>query len=95
MPTKIRFKDGFQYHPERFLYDPVSNRRDAEGALPTIRFGHVRSAHGRWFKLFGLEIVSEAFDIPDEVLLEDLHVHAITTSRTTAGMAFDMGMGRV
>jgi len=65
--TKVCLPDGFQYHSEGLLYNPVADRRDAQRAhlYPTscFYFPDVRSSHRLWLKPPRLQVFLESLEV--------------------------------
>jgi hypothetical protein len=52
--AEISFTDGFENHPESFLYNPIFNGRNSEWSELSIAFRNVDSPYRIWFKGFRL-----------------------------------------
>jgi hypothetical protein len=92
--TKIRFVDGLQNHAERFLYNPVSYGRDAQGAYPAVGFRNVYPPYRIRFEDARPEICGKLLEITLHSLIEGLHVYAVTSRRFTAGVLGDIIMSQ-
>jgi len=68
------------------LYDPITNGRNAQRALLSIRFLDVHPPRRTSHKLFRLESGVQAILIPVQIGLPHAHVHAVASGSFAAGV---------
>jgi hypothetical protein len=79
--TKIRLKNGFEDHPQGFLYNSIPDGRYAQWALCTIGFRNVHPSDWGRCKRFRPQFFGDLLEVFFQLFVKEFHVHAIATRR--------------
>src|SRR4051794_34796484 len=90
---EIGLVDGFQGHPNRFLHDPIADRRNAQAAKPSTRLRDEHSADRVRTERSILEGLTEIPKVALQVFVVGPHVDPVASRRFTPGVAGDVVMG--
>jgi hypothetical protein len=90
--TKIRFVYGFEQHTDCFLYDPIANGRDAQGAYLAIAFRDVHPTNRSRCICLRPEFSGELLEILLRMLVKVSHGDAVTTRGHRARILCDIVM---